>query len=71
MEKVVISTDYIKLDQFIKWVGASDNGGEAKLMISEGKIKVNGEIERQRGKKIRSGDKIFIELDEYVVVSTL
>ena len=58
MEKVKIETEYIKLDQFLKWTGVCDNGGDAKLLIGEGKIKVNGNTEFQRGKKLRIGDKI-------------
>ena len=58
MEKVKIETEYIKLDQFLKWTGVCDNGAEAKFLISEGKVKVNGSAEFQRGKKLRIGDKI-------------
>ena len=67
MEKVSINTEYIKLDQFLKWTGASDNGAEAKIMIAEGKVKVNGVVEMQRGKKIRNGDKVQIGKKEFVV----
>jgi ribosome-associated protein len=58
MEKVKIETEYIKLDQFLKWTGVCDNGAEAKIFIQDGKIKVNGTPEFQRGKKLRTGDKI-------------
>lgn len=60
MEKVKISTEFIKLDQFLKWVGAVDSGVEAKQLILEGKIKVNGAAELQRGKKLRPGDTVEI-----------
>lgn len=60
MELVEITTDYIKLDQFLKWTGVADNGVEAKFMILEGKVKVNGDIQLQRGKKLRKGDKISV-----------
>lgn len=56
MEKVKIETEYIKLDQFLKWTGVCDNGAEAKILITEGRIKVNGNPEFQRGKKLRIGD---------------
>jgi ribosome-associated protein len=62
MEKVKITTEYIKLDQFLKWVGVCDNGAEAKALISEGKVKVNGIAEFQRGKKLRIGDRIEYQL---------
>ncbi len=58
MEKVEISTEFIKLDQFLKWTGLCDTGAEAKMEILEGKVKVNGVTETQRGKKLRKGDTI-------------
>jgi len=58
MEKIKISTEYIKLDQFLKYTGISFSGAEAKNYISDGKVKVNGNIELQRGKKLKPGDKI-------------
>jgi len=67
MEKINITTEYIKLDQFLKWIGASDNGAQAKMMIADGKILVNGIVEKQRGKKIRSGDVIKVGNDSYIV----
>lgn len=56
MEIVEISTEFIKLDQFLKWTGVTDTGVEAKIVIAEGKVKVNGTVEMQRGKKLRTGD---------------
>ncbi len=61
MEKIKIKTEFIKLDQFIKYVGVADSGAEAKSIVSEELIKVNGQVELQRGKKLRSGDKIEIK----------
>jgi ribosome-associated protein len=49
---------YIKLDQFLKWVGAADTGGHAKVLIQEGQIQVNGETETRRGRKLRKGDQV-------------
>lgn len=60
MEKVKIKTEFIKLDQFIKYVGLAGSGADAKNMVAEEMIKVNGQVELQRGKKLRSGDKIEI-----------
>jgi ribosome-associated protein len=48
----------IKLDQFLKWVGAVQTGGEAKLLIQAGKVKVNDEIETRRGRKLVEGDRV-------------
>jgi len=67
--KVKIETDFIKLDQLIKFAGVVQTGGESKLMIKEGMVKVNGNIEFRRGKKIVKGDKIEIEnIESFIVV---
>ena len=47
---------YIRLDQFLKLTGLTQSGGEAKHLIQDGKVKVNGEVEVRRGKKLRAGD---------------
>lgn len=60
-EKVVLKTEFITLNQLLKLVGVSANGAEAKYMILDGKVKVNGEVEIRRGKKIRVGDNIDVE----------
>lgn len=58
MEKVEINTEYIKLEQFLKWAGLVDSGSDAKGFILEGLVKVNGNVELQRGKKLRKGDTV-------------
>ncbi|MHB8063864.1 MAG: RNA-binding S4 domain-containing protein [Ruminiclostridium sp.] len=68
MEQVQINTEYIKLDQFLKWAGACDNGAMAKSFIIDGFVKVNGIVEIQRGKKLRNGDKVDFENKQYEVV---
>ena len=55
-EKVVIDTEFIKLDNMMKLAGAVDTGGMAKQIIQTGNVKVNGEICTMRGKKMRDGD---------------
>ena len=55
-EKVLITTEFIKLDSFLKYAGLTDTGGQAKEMVLEGMVKVNGEPCTMRGKKIRPGD---------------
>ncbi|MEY8763290.1 MULTISPECIES: S4 domain-containing protein YaaA [Clostridium] len=52
MYEIKISTDTIKLDSFLKWCGAVSQGSEAKIFIKNGKVKVNGEIETRRGRKL-------------------
>ena len=58
MEKqsVPITTEYIKLEALLKLANVVSSGGEAKILIQEGEVTVNGEICTQRGKKLRPGD---------------
>lgn len=51
----------IKLDQFLKLMGVAPSGGQAKLMIVDGDVKVNGTVEIRRGRKLVSGDKVTVE----------
>lgn len=60
MKNIEINTEYIKLDQFLKWVGIADSGSFAKIMIANGDILVNGVVARERGKKLHKGDIINI-----------
>lgn len=53
---IKISTEFIKLDQLLKFSGIVGNGSDAKILILEEEVSVNGEISTQRGKKIRPGD---------------
>ena len=65
MEKIAIQTEYIKLDALLKFASLVGSGGEAKVAVSEGLVKVNGEVCTQRGKKIRAGD--TVEFDRFVL----
>lgn len=58
--KVKITTEFIKLDQLLKFAGAVAIGSEAKEIILDGQVKVNGEVCTMRGKKIRSGDTVTV-----------
>ena len=53
-----INTPYIKLDSFMKAVNASSSGGEAKVLITGGKVLVNGKTELRRGRKLIPGDQV-------------
>ena len=53
-----ITTDFIKLDSFLKGVNAVGSGGEAKLLIADGLVTVNGEQELRRGRKLYPGDRV-------------
>lgn len=56
MEKVKIETEFIRLDSLLKLAGLVDTGGQAKFIIQNGEVSVNGEPCTQRGKKMRPGD---------------
>ena len=56
MEKILINTEFIKLDALLKYAAAVGTGGEAKNVIADGLVKVNGEVCTMRGKKLRPGD---------------
>ncbi len=58
METIKIRDEYIKLGQALKLSGLVESGVEAKIEIQEDCVKVNGEVEYQRGKKIHAGDMI-------------
>lgn len=68
MKEIKITTEYIKLDQFLKWVGIAENGVEAKYFIQEEKVFVNGEIETRRGKKLYQGDVVQFDTQNYKIV---
>lgn len=64
---VAITTEYIKLQDAMKLANAAETGGEAKLMIQEGQILVNGEICQMRGKKLRPGDRFVCDGQAYQI----
>jgi len=65
-ERVKIDTEFIRLDALLKFAGAVGTGGEAKLLIQEGGVKVDGQVCTMRGKKLRPGDRA--ELDGLTLV---
>lgn len=56
MEEIVLRNEFIKLGQAIKAAGLVESGVEAKIVIQEGEVKVNGVVETQRGKKLFGGE---------------
>ena len=64
-ETVTISTEFIKLDALLKFAGLVNSGGEAKTLIQEGDVLVNGEVCTMRGKKLRPGDTVTFRGEEY------
>lgn len=65
MREVKIHTEYIKLDDLLKFAGVLGTGGIAKAVIQDGLVKVNGEVCTMRGKKLRSGE--TVEFDKAVL----
>ena len=59
MKTVVLRDEYIKLGQALKAAGLVGSGVEAKLVIQEGQVKVNGETDERRGRKLYAGDTIL------------
>ena len=65
MEKqiIFIDTEFIKLQDLLKFAGLVETGGQAKILIQNGDVTVNGEICTMRGKKIRNGDIVTLDDD--------
>ncbi len=63
-QTVKITTEYIKLDQLLKFASAAESGVMAKDMILDGIVSVNGETCTMRGKKLRSGDKVRVDFED-------
>lgn len=68
MNEVKINTDIIKLDAFLKWAGIVSLGSEAKIYIKDGEVKLNGNVETQRGKKLTKGDVIEFRGESYKII---
>ena len=67
MKTIVIKTEFIKLQDLLKFAGLVETGGEAKELIQGGEVRVGGEICLQRGKKIRPGDDVLFGGNHYTV----
>ena len=67
MHVIEITTEYIKLQDLLKFADVASTGGEAKLMVQEGQVLVNGEVCTMRGKKIRPGDDVLADDQHYTV----
>jgi ribosome-associated protein len=68
-KQLTIKTDFIRLDSALKLSSAVSTGGEAKFVIQDGLVRVNGIVCLQRGKKLRAGDFFEFEKQQYEVVS--
>ena len=67
IEEVMINTEFIKLDQLLKWANFTGSGVEAKIFIQNGEVKVNDTVETRRGKKIYDGDIVEFAGEKIVV----
>ncbi len=68
IKKVFIETDSINLDQFLKWAGLVSTGGEAKILIAEGAVKVNGQFETKRSRKLKESDVVEFGQNQLLLV---
>ena len=64
---MIIHTEFIKLDQLLKWANLVESGAMAKMVILNGDVKVNGEIETRRGTKIYPGDVVEFNGEKIVM----
>ncbi len=64
---IAITTEYIKLESFLKLANVIESGGMAKAVIQDGEVKVNGEVCTMRGKKLRPGDTVFFAGEGFTV----
>ena len=67
-EEVAITTEFIKLEAFLKFCGAVMTGGEGKNLIQNGDVLVNGEVCTMRGKKLVPGDEVALDGSIYKVI---
>lgn len=67
MKTIKIETEFIRLDSLLKLTGTVDTGGQAKILIQNGEVAVNGEICTMRGKKLRPGDRVAYGGKEFQV----
>lgn len=58
METIIIKDDFIKLGQALKLAGMVGSGVDAKIVIQDGQVKVNGEVDTRRGRKLVEGDMV-------------
>lgn len=68
MKEIKISTEFIKLDGFLKWSGLASSGAEAKMFILDELVLVNAEICLQRGRKLKVNDIITFDGEKYILV---
>ncbi len=70
-EEIKITTEFIKLDQLLKFANIAESGAMAKEMIADEIVSVNGEICTMRGKKVRPGDSVLVEFEDEIFEITV
>ena len=69
IQKILIHSTTIQLDQLIKWIGITQTGGQARFLIDNGKVSVNGTIVLVRRKKVNHDDMVNIDGNEYRIIN--
>lgn len=69
MEEITIYTEFIKLDAFLKYAALLGSGGEAKTVVAQGLVRVNGEVCTMRGKKLHPGDRVEFDGKTVLIAS--
>lgn len=69
MENVIIKDEFIKLGQVLKLAGIASSGIDAKEMITNGEVKVNGEVDLRRGRKVYAGDTVECNGESFKVTN--
>ena len=67
--EIAVETPRITLGDFLKWAGAAGTGGRAKQMVQSGTVRVNGAVERRRGRQLAPGDRVAADGRTYLVVA--
>ena len=67
--EIPVQSEFIRLDAFLKLANAVESGGQAKVAIQEGRVRVNGEVCAQRGRKLRRGDVVRYQGEGYVITA--
>lgn len=71
MQTITIRDEFIKLGQALKVAGLVESGVDAKFVIQDGLVSVNGEVETQRGKKLHEGDTVQFDGQEFCIASSM
>ncbi|MCL2857791.1 MAG: RNA-binding S4 domain-containing protein [Oscillospiraceae bacterium] len=70
MQQIAITTEFIKLDSFLKLAGVADSGGQSKVLIKDGEVLVDGQECTMRGKKLYPGARVQVAGNIYEVVGS-